>query len=166
MLRGMTADVYNALNRQIKLEFEAAFLYLRMSVSMQEFGLPGFAHWLSRQFHEECAHALRLIRHMETRREQPLIPAVTPPESTWGSPLEAFEQVLAHERMVTHAVHELVSLARRDSDFATEQLMMWFVQEQLQEENDAADIVDSLRLGEGSPAGLLRVDNRLAKRAA
>lgn len=162
----MTQDVYNALNRQIKLEFEAAFLYLRMSVSMQEFGLPGFSHWLSRQFHEECAHALRLIRHMETRRVQPLIPVIAPPESAWGTPLEAFEQVLVHERLVTHAVHELVALARRESDFTTEQLMMWFVQEQLQEENDAADIVDSLRLGEGSPAGLLRVDNRLAKRAA
>lgn len=160
----MKKNVMEAFNRQIHLEFEAAMLYLHFSVRLQEHGLPGCSHWLRQQFHEECGHALRLITYLGERRAAATIPALGSPHCPTEHPLAVFEQVLAHEQRVTLAVDALVALCRAESDFASENLMMQYVKEQVEEENDAADIVDCLRLAEDNRAALLRIDRHLGKR--
>lgn len=159
----MTDDMLNALNNQIRLEFESAFLYLRLSAGMQEQGLPGFAHWLRRQYQEECNHALKLLTHLEARRMKGEIPSVRTPDCTCADAKETFELVCSHERKVSAAIDELVTLAREQRDYATEHMLMWFVAEQVEEEKNAADIMDSLRFGE-THDNLQCIDRLLAKR--
>lgn len=158
---GMTPELLTALNGQIKLEYEAAFLYLRLAVSMQEYGLPGCAHWLLCRHREEQEHALRLIRHMEDRRVCPAIPDITAPAAPWDTPQEAFRLVQDHEQRITESIHHLVSLARKQQDYATEQMLMWFVAEQTEEEKSIGEILDRLRMANNEQAGLLRVDESL-----
>lgn len=162
----MKKTVLDAFNRQIHLEFEAAMLYLHFSVVLQEHGLPGCSHWLRQQFHEECGHALRLISYLGERRATAVVPSLASPCCESSTPLAIFERVFAHEQRVTLAVDALVALCRAESDFASENLMMQYVQEQVEEENDAADIVDCLRLAEDNRAALLRIDRHLGKRKA
>lgn len=160
----MKNSVIDAVNHQIHLEFEAAFLYLNLSVEMQQYGLPGCSHWLRVQFGEECSHALRLITYMGERRVAAEVPSVAPPPCVWESPIDAFAAVLEHEKRVSASVDALVTLSRAEQDYATESIMMRYVQEQVEEENAAADIVDCMRLAEGNRAGLLRIDRRMGKR--
>lgn len=160
----MKPNVINAVNRQIHLEFQAAMLYLKLGISMQEYGLQGCAHWLRQQFHEECGHALRLITYLGERRVSAAVPAIESPVCEWEVPLDAFLLVLDHEKRITTAVDDLVRVCRAEEDYASENLMMQYVKEQVEEENDAADIVDCLRLAEGNRAGLLRIDRHLGKR--
>ncbi|MGN0828667.1 MAG: ferritin [Akkermansia sp.] len=82
----------------------------------------------------------------------------------WESPIDAFAAVLEHEKRVSASVDALVTLSRAEQDYATESIMMRYVQEQVEEENAAADIVDCMRLAEGNRAGLLRIDRRMGKR--
>ncbi|MCQ2364278.1 MAG: hypothetical protein MJ051_01820 [Akkermansia sp.] len=162
----MKQKVIEAFNRQIQLEFEAAMLYLHLSVGLQELGLHGCAHWLRQQFHEECSHALHLITYLGERRVAAQVPALAAPVAPADSALGVFEQVLAHEQSVSAAVDALVAAARTAADYASENLMMQYVREQVEEEHDAADIVDCLRLAERNRAGLLRIDRHLGKRKA
>lgn len=167
MLAGeMKQNVIEAFNRQIQLEFEAAMLYLHLSVGLQELGLHGCSHWLRQQFHEECSHALRLITYLGERRVAAQVPALSAPAAPADSALGVFEQVLAHEQRVSAAVDALVTAARAAADYASENIMMQYVREQVEEEHDAADIVDCLRLAESNRAGLLRIDRHLGKRKA
>lgn len=160
----MKQNIIEAFHRQITLEFEAAMLYLHYSVGVAAQGLPGCSHWLRQQFHEECGHALRLISYLDSRRVSAVVPALAAPSGTAAPPLAVFEQLLAHEQRVTRAVETLVTLCRHEADYASENLMMQYIREQVEEEKDAADIVDCLRLAEDNRAGLLRIDRHLGRR--
>ena len=54
MMKGMKENIIRALNNQIAMEFDSAFLYLAFSVDMREYGLRGLGHWLREQYREEC----------------------------------------------------------------------------------------------------------------
>lgn len=50
-----------AINDQIKAEFDSAYIYLGMAAYFQDCNLPGMAHWMEKQYHEELEHAERFI---------------------------------------------------------------------------------------------------------
>ncbi len=127
----MQKEITDALNEQIRMEFNAAFLYLSFSVDMREFGLPGMGHWLREQYREECGHALRLISWMGTRGGKVEIPHIARPAYVWESPLDIFEMALEHERLVSASVNSLLALCMEQRDFATQGLMFEYVREQV-----------------------------------
>ncbi len=162
----MQAAIIAALNEQIRLEFNAAFLYLSFSAELREFGLPGMAHWMREQYREECGHALRLISYLGTRGGKVSMPHISPPSYAWETPLDIFEMALKHEKLVSASVDALLALCQERRDYATQGLMFDYVREQVEEERSVLDIVEELRFcrGSGAGEGLLRLDARLAAR--
>lgn len=150
------------MNRQIGMEFNAAFLYLSFSGLMNEYGMRGTGRWLRAHFHEECAHALKILDHLELRRTTAVLPTISSPSFNWETPADLFRIALDHERVVTSSIHSLLSLCRRENDFAGEQLMMDFVREQLHEEATFASIFHALECAAHDPAALLQIDSQLA----
>ncbi len=166
MLRGMQAEIIEALNEQIRMEFNAAFLYLSFSVDMREFGLPGMGHWLREQYREECGHALRLISYMGKRGGKVEIPHIARPAYVWESPQDIFEMAWEHEKMVSESINALLALCMEHRDFATQALMFDYVREQVEEERSVLDIVEELRFCRSSKSaeGVLQLDSRLGRR--
>jgi len=78
--------------------------------------------------------------------------------------LDAFEQVLDHERHITKLIHELYEVAVEEKDYALQTLLHWFIDEQVEEEENAEGIVDSLRLAGDSGQGIFLVDRELGQR--
>lgn len=155
-----------ALNKQINEEFWSAYLYLSMSAYLAADGKPGFAHWFKIQFDEEQEHAMKLFDYVIERGGKVTLEPIREVQKEWDSVLHVFEQTLAHEKVVTDFINDLVTLAREERDYATENMLQWFVNEQVEEEATAQGYIDALKLiGEGG-AGLYVLDKELGGREA
>ncbi len=153
-----------ALNRQINAEIYSAYLYLSMAAYFDSIGLKGFANWMRVQWQEELMHAMKLYDYVVERGERVKLYAIEEPPSEWDSPLAAFEHTYEHEVNVTKRIHELVELAMQEKDYATYNMLQWFVAEQVEEEASASEIVEKLRLIGSDGRGLLMIDRELAAR--
>jgi ferritin len=162
----MNATIQDALNDQIQAEFASAYTYLAMSARFEEQGLGGFAHWMRRQWEEETAHAMKFYDFVLRRDGTVDLQALDKPEARFDSPLEAFEQALAHEQYITRRIHELYDLAMQEQEYALRPLLHWFIEEQNEEEESVRDIVDALRLIGDDTSNLFMLDRELAQRQA
>ncbi|MCM8812405.1 MAG: ferritin [Candidatus Omnitrophica bacterium] len=160
----MEKKLAKAFNEQINHEFYSAYLYLAMSAWAETQDLPGMAHWLQAQAKEETEHGMKLFAYLNDCGQAVALKAIGEPPAEFGSALELFEQVRAHEAKVTSLIHKLYALARETADPAAEVFLQWFVSEQVEEEKNAADIVAMLKRVKPDSAALLMIDRQLAKR--
>jgi ferritin len=158
--------VQNAINDQIKHEFYSSYLYLSMSAYFETQSLPGFARWMRLQSQEEHEHAMKFFDFVNDRGGTIELQALDQPPGEFQSPLDVFEQALGHERKVTALINRLYELAIKESDYATQTLLQWFVTEQIEEEKNAGQIVEQLKMTGGEPSALLLLDRELAGRGA
>ena len=89
-----------AINDQIKAEFDSAYIYLGMAAYFQDCNLPGMAHWMEKQYHEELEHAERFIEHLYERGARVKIGEIAKPKESYDGPLSVFKESLRHERYV------------------------------------------------------------------
>ena len=156
--------VEEALNEQINAELYSEYLYLSMAAYYEEEGLPGFASWMRAQADEEHAHAMRLYDFVIERDGRVTLDGIEGPPTEWSSPDDAFRAAYEHEVEITGLIDDLVGLAREENDNATENMLQWFVAEQVEEEATAQEILDKLRyVGDDGP-GLLMLDQELGQR--
>lgn len=160
----LTEKIQSALNTQINEELQSAYIYLAMSAEADRLGLPGFANWFKMQYTEELAHADRFFHYILERSGEVDLHALAKPEVKTETPLSMFEKALAHERHITQCIFKLKDLARDESDHATDVFLEWFVTEQVEEEASAQEVIDKLKLVDGSPNGLFMIDRELATR--
>jgi len=153
-----------AINAQIKAEFDSAYLYLSMSNWFESQSLTGFAHWMRLQYEEEVVHALRFIDYVNDRGGVVKLEGLDTPQHEWSSTVEVFQQTLEHERMVSGLIHNLVDIARAEKDHATENMLAWFVAEQIEEESTAETILDELKLIGEAKSGLFMINREMAQR--
>ncbi len=156
--------IESALNQQIQSEFYSAYLYLSMSAYCQEIHLDGFAHWLQVQSKEEIGHAMRLYNYLDNRGGRVILQAIDRPPENFKSPRRMFEQILKSEQEITKAVHKLYKLAQDEKDYATEVELQWFINEQVEEEKTAGDVLQKIILVGDQPAALLMMDHHLGSR--
>lgn len=159
------SKVLEALNEQVKHEFYSSYLYLAMSAYCGEQGLNGFANWLRVQAKEEVTHATKLFDYILTRGGHiELLPVEAPP-SSWKSPLAVMEDGLKHEQFVTSRFNMLMDLATQEHDHASLVFLQWFVTEQVEEEENFADLISKIKLVQDDGRGLFMLDKDLAARA-
>lgn len=153
-----------ALNEQIKLELHSAYTYLGMAAYCESTNLPGMAHWLELQAKEELEHAMKIYGHVNDRGGRVALKAIPEPVLDYASPLAVFEAVLAHEQKVTASIHKLYALAVEENDYASLPLLQWFIEEQVEEESSADEVLQKIRLAGDSKSALLFLDSQLGSR--
>ena len=162
----ISKTIQDAINEQIKNELYSAYLYLAMSAYSESINLRGFAGWFKVQNMEEQAHAMKFFEYVFDRGGRVTLQAIAQPPSEFKSPLDAFEQTLEHERKVTAMINNLNALALKENDYATQALLQWFITEQVEEEKNATEIVEKLKLVGDRGSGLLYLDHELGERKA
>lgn len=160
----MDAKVQQALNDQIRHELESAYIYLAMCAHFEAENMSGFAHWMKMQSREELCHAMRLFEYMHDRGARVTLQALDQPPTKYESPLSVFEQALEHERHISRLIDSCHTAAREAGDTATQVMLQWFVTEQVEEEKNASQVVDQLRMAGDNRAALLFLDRQLALR--
>ena len=161
MIKG---TVEKAINKQINAELYSAYLYLSMAAYLEDQNLPGFAHWMTLQAKEEQEHAMKFYGFVFERGGRVTLEAIDAPPAEWKSPLGVFQEAYKHEVKVTGLIHDLVALARSEKDVATENFLMWYVDEQVEEEAHADAIVQKLTRIKDSTNGMFMLDRELGAR--
>ena len=153
-----------AINDQIRAEFDSAYIYLAMSAYFEDAGLEGMAHWMRKQYKEEVEHAEKFIDYLYERGARFIVPDVAKPKETYADALEVFKTAYAHEQYVTSRIYKLVSMANSEFDYATLSMLQWFVDEQMEEEDNTGSIVSKLEFLGNDKHGVYTVDRELAAR--
>ncbi len=161
----LSAKLESALNNQMNSELYSANLYLSISAYFESENLRGFAHWMRIQHQEEISHAMRLFTYINDRNGRAVVQAIDQPPVEFESVQAAMDMVLEQEKRVTGMIEDLYREAQSHKDYATHVLLEWFIQEQVEEEKSAIEIIEDLKLIGGDGTGLLILDARMAERS-
>ncbi len=157
-------EMQDAINEQINAEIYSAYLYLSMSSWFEEKNLVGFSNWMRCQYLEETMHAMKLYNFVNERGGRVVLKPIAGPETEWDSFDGVFTQVAEHEAFVTKLINKLVAIARKLDDYASESFLMWYVDEQVEEEATADEILTRLRMIKGDNNALYTLDTELKSR--
>lgn len=157
-------NLQDAINEQIREELASAYIYLSMAAYFEDQNLPGFAHWMVLQSEEEVEHAMKFYAHVNERGGRVLLQAIPEPPAQFEGPLDAFQKALEHERYISSRIVDLYKLAQKEGEYASLSLLQWFVDEQVEEEDSATEIVEQLKLVGDKGHALLMLDRQLAQR--
>jgi ferritin len=155
----------DAMNEQIKHELESYYIYLSMAVYFQTKALDGMGHYMRVQAHEEMTHAMKFLNHLLDRGGKVTLKDLKQLKTEWKSPQEAFQDAYEHEKFISGKINDLMAIAREEKEFASEPLLAWFTDEQIEEEANASKISEQLEMVGADKSGLLMLDRELAARA-
>ena len=162
----LSKTLQDAINEQIKNELYSAYLYLSMAAYYEAANLPGFTHWMRVQSEEEVEHAMKFFDFVYDRGGRVVLHAIDQPPVEFESPLDVFEKTLEHEWKVTSLINQLYELALQEKDYPAQVMLHWFIEEQVEEEKSAQQIVDTLKMVQDKPQALLMLDRELGRREA
>ena len=120
------------------------------------------AHWMEKQALEEREHATTMADYLIKRGGHATVDMIDVVPGKWGSVLEVFEHVYAHECHVSELIDKLVDVAAAEKDKATQDFLWGFVREQVEEEATASDIVEKIK--KAGDQGLFYLDSKLGQR--
>ncbi|PIR95629.1 ferritin [Candidatus Falkowbacteria bacterium CG10_big_fil_rev_8_21_14_0_10_37_18] len=161
----MTAKIKKILNEQIREEFYSSYLYLAFSGYLNNNNLKGAANWMHIQAQEEVDHAIGLFRFLLDREEEPELQVIDKPKMEDIKDIEAvFAASLKHERHISECINKIYEAAREEKDYALESFIKWYIDEQVEEEANAMDIIGKLKMVGADKASLYLLDQELAAR--
>jgi len=156
--------VLDALNVQFNEELNSSFVYLAMAADFEAKKWLGFSTWMKKQADEEMIHVWKLYNFIFSRGGRPVYKAIDEPEMEYESVKSIFEAALKHEQYITSCVEKLVKLTREENDLATESLLRWYIDEQVEEEDNVSTILDRLAHIENDAGALYLLDQELGTR--
>ena len=160
----LSAKLHTAINEQINAELWSAYLYLSMSMDAEAKGLKGVANWFYVQWLEEQDHARILMNYLNSRAATVELKPIKEVDTRWESVLDMFKQTLEHEKVVTSLINNLAAIAAEDRDFASSNMLVWFIDEQVEEEESAREMIFAVESVEGNKYGMYQLDKELASR--
>ena len=154
-----------AISDQIRNELESYYIYLSMAAWLHSKSLDGMGHYMRCQAHEEMIHAMKLFNHLIDRGGEVILQDLKQLKTQWNSPLEVFQDAFEHEKFITGKINDLTTIAREEKDYASEPILAWFSDEQIEEEASAGKVADELEMVGEDKSGLLMLDRELGSRA-
>lgn len=127
----ITDVIFTALQNQITVERTNAAVYSQLAIEMERAFWPGFAKFLRVEAENETGHAQKIIDYLTDQDRYPMLDAL-PACACPSSPLEAFAAAYDLELTTQAKINDLYNAARDFGDFATENLLDFFIVEQVQ----------------------------------
>jgi ferritin len=160
----LSKTMEKALNEQINKEMYSSYLYLAMSAHLSTQYLDGFAKFFKVQSQEEMGHAMKLFGYLNERGGQVVLDKIDKPQTTYKDIEEIFTQTLEHEKYITKSIHGLVELALQEKDYASQNFLTWFVNEQVEEEANMDNWLAKIKMVGIKGQALIMLDVHAGKR--
>lgn len=160
----LSKAMQDSINEQINKEFHSAYIYLAMAAHCEAANYPGSAHWMQLQAKEEMGHGMKFYGYMNDQGARVVLKAIAQPPTEYKSLLEIFEKALEHEKKMTGYLNQLYAQALKENDYATQVLLQWYITEQIEEEKNAGQIVEQLKMVGDHSTALIMLDRHLASR--
>lgn len=141
-----------ALNEQMTKEAHAAQIYLSYAAWAEKQGCAGIANFLFRHSSEERNHMMKILEYVLKRGGTVKITAIPAPPEDPKNINNCFERIFEHEVENTKAIYKVSKIAHNEEDWATWNFLQWFVQEQIEEETLAMDLLDKIKIAGGEHA--------------
>lgn len=156
--------VVELLNQQVNKELYSAYLYLDFSNYYYDQGLDGFGNWYKIQAQEERDHAMLMLRYLQMNGESIVLEAIDKPVAELNNHMDPLQEAYKHEQYVTGLINNIYSAAYDVRDFRTMQFLDWFVKEQVEEEDNASNLIKKMEMFGTDAKGLYMLDQELAGR--
>ncbi len=160
----LSTKLLDELNLQIKYELESAHYYMAMEAYFDATDLPGFANFFKVQGQEERFHAEKFYNFIYETNGKVSLTSLDLPGKDFDSPLDVFKKALVHEQFVTKRIYHLMDIAVEEKNYATQSMLNWFIDEQVEEENSMREKIVILERIQDNPNGLYMLDAQLAAR--
>jgi ferritin len=135
-----------------------------MSSYFYDKGLPGFANWMFIKYQEELSHCNKFFNYVIERGSKVVLKTIEQVPTDFDGVIDVWEKTLEHEEMVTGLINSIMDVAIEESDHATKSFLQWFVDEQVEEEANVSDILDTLKLIDGQGNGMFMLDREMRQR--
>lgn len=160
----LSTKMEEALNKQLNRELFSSYLYLSMATYFESNNFVGMAHWMKLQAEEEHVHSMKFFDFIQKIGGRVILEQIDKPQCEWDSAKKAFEDALSHEEYITRNINELTDLAIAERDHSTKTFLQWYIDEQVEEEANANEIVQKFNLIGDSKSGLYMLDRELGVR--
>ena len=150
------------LQRQLNHELGAAYSYQALSVWCAEQHFKGFASFFGKQAAEERVHAEKIIQHLLGRGVLPELGSISAPKGRFDTILEAAQHAQSMEQTNTAGINSAHQAAIREADLPAQVLLHWFINEQVEEEAWADEMVARVARA-GCPGGLSDLDRHIER---
>ncbi len=159
----LTEKIQAALNAQVNNELDASYAYLAVATYFDNEGLPGFAEWFRGHAQEEHEHAMKIYNHIYQRDGKVALEGIKKPKSDFASAEEAVLAGYEHEQVVTGQIHALFELCAEEKDYGTQNMLNWFLAEQVEEEDLFRRVLDLVRATDNNRWFLMQLDEQLER---
>lgn len=153
-----------AFNEQIQKEYASSYIYTDMEFYFKKLSLKGFERFFNLQSLEERQHAEQFVNFVFDMEGDVELKEIEKPEGSYKSILDVFEKALAHEKFVTKSISELLEMAIKDGNYAAENFLRKFIDEQVEEEATFQEIVDTIKFLQDDKAALFSYNVSLGQR--
>lgn len=160
----LSKRIEEMLNDQINYELFSSYLYLSMSAYLSDLNMNGYAHWFHVQAQEEKDHAMILYNYVVSAGGRIKLAAIDGPKIDFEGIREVLEETLEHERDITSRIYNIVEEATSQRDYKTVKALEWFINEQVEEEENAVDNIAKYNMLSEDPKGLYMLDKELQAR--
>lgn len=160
----LNEKIKDLINNQINKEMFSAYLYLNISNFYAEKGLNGFASWFKAQANEELEHAMKFIEYMHGENETVSLDPIEAPKHEFNDYKEPLVLQLNHERYVTSLINNIYKATLEVSDYRTTNFLTWFINEQMEEEKSAQDLLTKFELFAVDSRAVYQLDEKLSSR--
>ena len=160
----MNTTIAALLNDQINKELYSAYLYLDIANHYDDLDLDGYANYYMVQAQEERDHALLFMNYMQNNGLKVTLEAIGKPDKVLDGVIGPLEIAAEHERYVTALINNIYHECHEAKDYRTLKFLDWFVDEQMEEEENADKMISRYKLFGNDPRGLYLLDQEYAAR--
>ena len=156
--------IIEALNSQIQKEFHSSYIYIGMEAWFADNNLDGFSNFFHIQAMEERDHAYKIFDFVHRLGGTVNLEELPKPKADYKSVEDVIKAALEHEQFITKSINELMDIALDERDHATISFLNWFIDEQVEEEENVGKILNQVKLMGKDGRGIFMIDRELAKR--
>lgn len=147
MVNLISQELNDLMNKQIVEELQSAYIYLGMAAWATEKGLKGLAHFMKTHAEkEEYKHAMKFAHYIQETGGKVKFGALEIASSDYENTEELLKTAIKHEEHITNKIKDLMDLAQAKNEYYTYDLLNWFIQEQIEEENLFTDLYNDFLL--------------------
>jgi len=160
----ISKKIQDIINLQINKELHSEYIYLSMAAYFYANDLDGIANFFTVQTQEEHSHAMKFYNYLLERGGKIELKTIDGPPVDFKSPVDVFEQTLAHEQFITKSINDMMDVAIKENDHSLVSFLKWFVDEQVEEESTVSRLLNRIKMIDGNGQGLLMLDAELSQR--
>lgn len=160
----LSENLLKSLNEQLNFEIYSSYTYLAMASFAESIDLSGFANFFRVQAQEELFHAMKFYDYIVQKGGDIELELIPKPNQTYEDIVDVFQKGYEHEQLVTSKIYNLADIASQEREHATMSLLRWFIDEQVEEENNFNSLLKKVKRCLDNPAALYMVDDELSTR--